>query len=471
MINEIDVTVARPVVLSPHPLQRVGAFVLATLAGVQRPEEISDGDLTQALQDMESDLLRTASLQDSKAPGGFWLKSSHLLWPNSPLSHPSRSKKSVTERVEWLKDWWSPPGPGRVIGVPCAMCGRDACGYFGKVDVPLAAGVNYRNTTARGHEGMALCRGCLASFHALPFGCAISRGRAAALHSWDDKFLKMTVARQVGRMRREADVAAGRFGASRPNARQVAALYEVRAYDKRFVEGVELIVFKNGNQEQQLDSYEMDQPLAEWLRLIRYDQRFADGWRYLIRAHHGPKVPGLSSLARNLFGQPQRIVATACAYLTRLADEAARPAGETPALAVIIFDYATRVLNVNNADAEQIRLLAANVAAVAGQDKSGFQKFAVAARKVGTLQQWLRRQAVGQVLYDQKSGAFITERQWLLLFDSGTDGFLNRDLLLISTLEQIHSRNPEWRTDDPEARKEIDDNFDSENEADEGEAE
>lgn len=452
------VSSSSPVVATPHPLQRVGAFALAALARVQRLEQVSDDDLIRLAGEMERDLRRTTSLPDSKAPGGFWLAASYLFWPNSALNITARNKLSVAERIKRLHEWRSLPGPAQVIGVPCVLCGRAACGYFGKVDIPLGASTNYRNTTARGHEGMALCRGCLVSFHALPYGCAISGGRATVLHSWDDDFLRQTVTRQVARMRREADVAAGRFGASRPYARQVAALYEVRGYDALLTAGVELIVFTNSNKEQALDAHEMDQPLAEWLRTIRYEPRFSDGWRYLIRAHHSAKVPGLSSLARDLFSDPQRIPSTVAGYLTRLADQLAMPAGETPALTVLIFDYATRVLNVNNADAEQIRLLAANIAGVISQDDAEFRKFAKhAIRKAGTLQQWLRDQAVGQVLYTRQPGAFITERQWLLLFDSGTDSFLNRDLLLIATLEQVHSLDPRWRTDDPEARKDADD--------------
>jgi hypothetical protein len=454
-----DVAVSPPVILTPHPLQRVGAFALAVLARVQHPEQISEEDLVRAAQEMEGDLRRTTGLPDSKAPGGFWLAASYLFWPNSALNLTARSKLSVAERVQRLKEWRSLPQPGQTIGVPCALCGRPASAYLGKVDIPLAASTNYRNTTARGHEGMPLCRGCQTSFHALPYGCAISGGRAAVLHSWDDDFLQKTVTRRVGRMRRQADVAAGRFGASRPYARQVAALYEVRGYDRRFTAGVDLIVFSNSNKEQTLDSHEMDQPLAEWLPRVRYNPRFADGWRWLIRAHYSAKVPGLSSLARSLFDQPLRIVPTAAAYLTRLAGELGKPAGETPALAVLIFDYATRVLNVNNSDAEQIRLLAAKIAGVASQDETEFKKFAVAARKVGSLQQWLRGQAVGHVLYTRQPEPFMTDRQWLLLFDSGNDGFLNRNLLLIGTLEEVHSLDPKWRSDDPEARKDTDDDF------------
>src|ERR1700734_2654488 len=205
MTADIDVAVSPPVVLTPHPLQRVGAFALAALAGVQDPEQVSEEDLGRVAREMESDLRATTGLPDSKAPGGFWLGASYLFWPNSALNITARSKLSVPERVQRLREWRSLPEPGQSIGAPCALCGRLACGYFGKVDVPLAASTNYRNTTARGHEGMALCRGCLASFHALPYGCAISGGRAAVLHSWDDQFLQAAVAERVRQMRRNTD--------------------------------------------------------------------------------------------------------------------------------------------------------------------------------------------------------------------------------------------------------------------------
>lgn len=463
MTSEIASTRAL-VVLTPHPLQRVGAFALAALAEVSHPEEVTEEDLAKVAQLMEGDLRRTTRLANSKEPDGFWLSASYLFWPNSALNITSRGNLTVAERRERLKDWRTLHEPGRSIGVPCALCARPASGYYGKVDVPLAAGINYRNATARGHDGMALCRACLLSFYALPYGCAISGGRATVVHSWDNEFLKKVVFPQVGRMQREADIAAGRFGASRPYARQVAALYEIRNYEERFTAGVELIVFSNSNKEQTYDGHQMDQPLAEWLRQIRHDPRFRDGWRYLRRAHHSDKVPGLSVLARNLFDRPQQIPSTATAYLTRLADELSVPAAETPALAVLIYDYASRVLNVNNSDAEQIRMLAKNIAAVAGQDKTEFKKFAVAARRTRDLQRWLRRQAVDQVLYTKQPDGFVTEHQWLLLFDSGVDSYLHQDLLLVSTLEQVHKLNPEWRVDDPQARKEADDEPDTDEE-------
>ena len=157
-----------PVELTAHPLQRVGAFALAALAGVRGPGQIDEAGLLAAAGLMHDHLRATTNLEDSKGPGGFWLGASYLFWPNSALNPTSRGKLSVKERNERLRDWRTLPDPDQSIGVPCTLCGRAACKFYGKVDVPLAASPAHRNTTARGHEGMALCRGCLASFHALP---------------------------------------------------------------------------------------------------------------------------------------------------------------------------------------------------------------------------------------------------------------------------------------------------------------
>jgi hypothetical protein len=358
-----------------------------------------------------------------------------------------------------LRQWRTLPSPDEAIGVPCALCGQVACGFYGKVDVALGASVNYRNTTPRGHEGLALCRGCVASFHALPYGCAISGGRAALVHSWDDSFLERTVRRQVHRMRQDATVGAGRFGDARPYARQVAALRLIRAYEDEIQGGLDLMVFSNSNKEQTLDVHSMDQPMANWVRDIRYQPDMTDGWRYLKRAHHTPKVPGLSGLARNLFDRPRLVTGRVAGYLYELAADLRVPPREVPALAMICLNYATEVLGMEKSDAEEIRALARNVAGEAGQGNGEFMQFIVATRKPGGLKKWLLGKAVAQVRFSQKPETFISERQWRLLFDAGEDEFLNRDLLLICALEEVHGLNPAWRIDDPAKRSEFDDDF------------
>ena len=445
-----------PVALTPHPLQRAGAFALAALARKHHPDQLSEEDFRQAGTAMLDALLPTIGVEDAKGPGGFWLGASYLFWPNSPMNPTSRKKQSSGDRAQNLRDWRDLPGRDAVIGVPCNLCGRDACGFYGKVDVPLGASTLYRNTTARGHDGLALCRGCLASFHALPYACAVANGRAALLHSWDEQFMARTIGTQMQRMRRDAALAAGVFGAKIPYARQVAAVRRIRSYSEPVTAGIDLMVFSNSNREQALEVHSMGQPLAEWIRAAQYELP-PNGWRYLVRAHHGAKVRGQSALARNLFDAPRRVVQATAAYLTGHAEDLRVPPAETPDLTATITDYAIKVLDVTTSDADQIRGLAQNVAAVADESEGEFMKFVQASRRPGELQKWLRRQAIGQVRFTRSPDAFITERQWRLLFDAGDDGFLNRDLLVICALEATHARNPKWRIDNPDARTKDDD--------------
>lgn len=446
--------------LTPHPLQRAGAFALARLAGVKHPDQIGELELGRAVEVMHDELSKTLEARDSNDTNGFWLGASYLFWPNSRVPNTTNRKKlSVPERRDLLRQWRTLPPPDEAIGVPCALCGQLACGFYGKVDVALGASVNYRNTTPRGHEGLALCRGCVASFHALPYGCAISGGRAALVHSWDDRFLERTIRRQVHRMRQDATVGAGRFADARPYARQVAALRLIRAYEDEIHGGLDLMVFSNSNKEQTLDVHSMDQPMANWVRVIRYQPDMTDGWRYLKRAHHTPKVPGLSGLARNLFDRPRLVTGRVTGYLYELAADLRVPPREAPALAMICLNYATEVLGMEKSDAEEIRALARNVAGEASQDSSEFKQFIFATRKPGDLKKWLLNKAIGQARFSQKPEVFISERQWRLLFDAGEDEFLNRDLLLICALEEVHGLDPAWRTDDPAKRSELDDDF------------
>ena len=103
-----------------------------------------------------------------------------------------------------------------------------------------------------------------------------------------------------------------------------------------------------------------------------------------------------------------------------------------------------------------------------GRDESEFMKFVVAGRRISELKKWLRGKAISQVRFSRAPDVFISERQWRLLFDSGDDGFLNRDLPLICALEEVHALDPKWRTDDPAKRSELDDDLsDVEQEGDE----
>ena len=72
-----------------------------------------------------------------------------------------------------------------------------------------------------------------------------------------------------------------------PYWREVTALRQLGRHGRPLSAGVELIVFRNINNDQALEEYTMDQPLAEWLRSTVRDPRRQDGFRYLARAQEG----------------------------------------------------------------------------------------------------------------------------------------------------------------------------------------
>src|SRR5262249_49756896 len=123
------------------------------------PTTLDADGLTTAVDAMTEDAVQAAG-QDTKAAKGFFLKSSLSLFPNSPMGHPSNVRRTNGENAERVRQWRSRPAQRLVPGLACVLCSEPAVGFYGKMDVPLAESDIYRNTTPRGHEGMALCWAC-----------------------------------------------------------------------------------------------------------------------------------------------------------------------------------------------------------------------------------------------------------------------------------------------------------------------
>jgi len=450
-----------PVVLTAHPLQRIGAFALAALAEAPGPETMTGAQFGEAVGTMAGDVAATADVEDSKSEGGFWLGVSYLMWPNSAMNPTARRKLVRQVLLDRIRAWRT--YPDTELDVPCVLCGRPACGFYGKVDVPLGASTEHRNTTAPGHGGLALCAGCLASFHALPYGCEINGGKAAALHSWDDEFLCRTIPVQVTRTQARQAIGSGPSG-STPYPRETRALRRLRSYEDTMRAGVELFVFSNSNREQVLDVHALEQPLAEWLHKTMRDHQAREGFRYLRRAHWTEKVPGSALLARNAFHNPERILRRAVGYLSGLALESGAPPGETGSLTQLCLSFVTEVLNVKGHDAERINQLAARIAGrIAAQPEPGrLKKYEQAQRDSRQLQAYLKREAVDWALQSGEAQPLVTDEQWRLLFEPDGQGWFHRDLLFISVLQALAARG--WRpgngpADDPAARAGRDDSI------------
>lgn len=451
--------------LTAHPMQRAGAFALALLAAegrlraMKHPEELTPEEIRFANDVMTADLEATVDAADSEQPGGFWLSISYMFWPNCPINPTNRKKLRREELRDKLHQWRDLPDTETLLEAPCVLCGRRACGWYGKVDIPLAASASYRNTTVPGHEGLALCRGCLLSFYAVPYACEIGGGRAALVHTWDDRFLAYVTGRQARRMLGKASLTSAATSSSLPNSRQCRVVEALRGYEEDLTDGVELLVFTNSNKEQELTVQSLEQPLAEWIRESAHGPHTV-GWNYLCRAHHTEKTPGIFRLAGNLFDKPHHLVSSAVSYTSRITEETERVPGEILALAETCFSYASKVLMLSETESHEIRKLAHKIAEEVSGDLSELKKYLQAQKQPKTLREWLHRKAVDTTLRSRTREPFVTEQQWLLLFDSEERNYLHRDLLFLGVLAKVHELSPAWR-DDPNARQELEEVIDS----------
>ncbi|WP_326695736.1 hypothetical protein [Streptomyces sp. NBC_01766] len=428
------------VLLTASPLQRVGAFALAALAKVGHLEQLTAEQFKTATTTMTRHLLATADVAKAADAGGFWLSASYMLWPNSKINPTARGKQSPAERRELITLWRAMPDAADWPGVPCSYCDRPACKWFGKVDIPLGASSEHRNTTAPGHEGTPLCYPCVASLWAFPYGAQLSGGRAAAIHSWDDVFLAPVTRMAVQRTLAAAQAPVQK---TKPGSypRELAVLSAVRAYGERVHAGVELIVLSNSNKEQFLRTQEMSQPVAEWLRstTIKTDRRA--GYQALVTTQAAKAVPGEAFLAKRAFGDPTAILFRTTAYLLdRVSAKGGIPV-EATGLAPLVYSYCIEVLNMDEKDVARIGDLARRLAALLGQDSrpGPFGGFMRANAKGGNLYGWFRSQSVEWLLKTRPAGmprTLLPVEDYRLLFDDDR-AWSHRRLLVFSVMEAL----------------------------------
>lgn len=436
---------SEPVRLTAHPLQRCGAFTIAALSDAGHPRDVDEALLRRVWQETRDQLVAMAELDDAKQPGGFWLSVSYMLWPNSKMNTTNRKKLSPPDRAKATAAWRSVPEMVDWPEAPCVLCARRACGFFGKVDVPLAASAEYRNTTVPGHDGLALCVGCLASFYALPHGCLVHRGRLSVVHSWDDDFLAASTRRQVVYTRKQAwgtppAMPAGGF------EREQLVLDGIRQYRSRssVASDVSLLVFTNSNKDQEFTEYQLSHSMARWVRSVALKPRWSAAYSELERACTTRKVSGAARLARLLVVEPHRFPHT-MASAVHEAVEAAKSL-RVPADAVGLFEllssYLTEVMRMPDHHLREIEQLGARAAELIAAQSQSLKKFTVAYRRPGDLRRWINAQSVAWLTADfaKQREPFIEPRQLKLLFEYDDQAWLYRNLFFTAVIAELHRR-------------------------------
>jgi hypothetical protein len=453
-----------PLVLTSHPLQRVGAFALAALADIEHPphpEMLTTDQFMAVAAEMTAQLQATASVEKAADPGGFWLSASYVLWPNACINHNSRGKHTTEKRRELIAQWRAMPAITEWPGVPCAYCDRPACGWYGKVDIPLGASAEHRNTTAPGQQGTPLCYSCLVCLWAYPYGAMLAGGRAAVFHSWDDVFLAAVVRNAVVSTLQQARDPERPKVKPGPYFREHAVLRAVRTHKRdgdrtgtqttqQDGQQVELIVLSNSNKEQFLQTLEMDDPIARWLRLTCHNESIAAGYATLLETQAAKNVPGEAFLAKRIITDPPKVLSRITAYLLqKLADSGQVPAAEVTALAPLIDSYCHEVLDMNEKDIVQIRELAQRLSALFRKDTrpGPLQGFIAANNRHGDLYGWFRSEAIFWLLKERpkelsQTQILISERDFHLLF-ADDKRWLHRSRLIIAVMEDLAQHN--WR--------------------------
>lgn len=426
-------------VLSAHPLQRAGAYALAFLGRASSPEGLTPEAFEEAVARVTEDAVFAALARDTRSDEGFWLKASLSFFPNSKMNHPGNARKTDDTIRDAVRGWRRPPEPSTWPGAACVLCGRDAVGFFGKKDVPLAESDIYRNNTPRGHAGMALCRPCLCSFHALPYGCRLTSGPSIVLHSWDERFMARTLSRRVERNRQL--IAVGRADPRGIAAGEVLALHALRLHEDRLTAGVELLVFSNNNRGQTLKVQLLERPIAEWLRRSSRPP-LRRGFPALLRAHATADRPGVVGLARNAFRAPERIVGACGRYLTGRLDRGVI-CDDTAELAELCFSFLIEVMRVNQNEIDEIKAAGAQVAAwlMAENSAGQLRRFNATLKEQRQMRHWLMRRNIDALLnpVGGVDGPLITENRFRLLFDPEVEqAWLHRQLLVVAVVQRLH---------------------------------
>lgn len=169
---------ASPLRLTEHPLQRCGAWAVATLAGRERVEDVTDEQLEGVIKRIVDDAVESATA--SPGIGAYdWWKILFALYPNSKLTHNKRSKdRAVLSREAnqlFLPD--DAEGPGRA----CTFCGQRCTTLWSKMTLPLFDSNRSLNTLPPGTAGWPVCRGCRVALWALPYGAWVTAGSATVL--------------------------------------------------------------------------------------------------------------------------------------------------------------------------------------------------------------------------------------------------------------------------------------------------
>ncbi|MGH3932656.1 MAG: hypothetical protein ACRDTF_22085 [Pseudonocardiaceae bacterium] len=299
---------AKPLMMTGHPVQRCGAWAVTLLADREHPDEVSVDDLESVAGQLVDDVVRAAiAAKDSEFYD--WWKVLFALYPNSKATHSGRPKDADALRPEIADLFAADPMPARMR--PCTFCGSSSGMLWTKKNLPLFDTDRAVNTLPPQSAGWPVCRACRIAMWALPYGARVTAGSATVL-TCEDPYVEWKFAqRNVARAARIRQLGFSGLGAdASPEYVALKVLSDPAVH--RLV-GTTLWMFKNDNQDPWLRVTGTRVAVAGFLRRMQADPQAWKGWLHLRRVltrrdTRGVVVQhGADAAAKTLFeGESQR---------------------------------------------------------------------------------------------------------------------------------------------------------------------
>lgn len=410
--------------LTHHWVQRAGARAVAALCGRSHPRQVGGADLDQVCERIVQDAVMAATAPKD-GPGRAWWLALAAAYPNAPVTHPSRIKRSPQELEALVREQFTPDTGARWH---CPCCDAPAAQRWGKSLWPLAESISYLNTAQGGVPGIPVCRSCRITAWALPYASHNNGAELLTVDTDDEDLAALVTSIHLERNLAAIDQRA----TSWPRGWSQAALAEAVAAHPAPMTAQR---WRNDNREPFLYRSWIIESAARWWSLL------GQAHRDLVTDLAGDR-PVWYVLAENQVThdqRPTRLLST-LSYATRTAaleelaaDQRLGPRSWNLALAADYLDALGYAAEAGiDPHRDLIETLARKVAALL-DDPADLAAFVEGRTRLEHWRDWLQTHAVEHLLRTTDAQPFVTTQQWDLLFGQGSV-YYYRDRLLTRVL-------------------------------------